>query len=105
MSGEHDTSVLKARFDLDKCVTEIILVIFPATLQLADNLYLSPLSLKLMLCFRLARRLRVIVVAGVGVGVVGAAYIRIEYLDINLSARSQSKPLVLAWDSSSLESD
>ena len=27
-----------------------------------------------------------IVVAGVGVGVVGAAYIRIEYLDINLSA-------------------
>lgn len=46
-----------------------------------------------------------IVVAGVGVGVVGAAYIRIEYLDINLSARSQSKPLVLAWDSSSLESD
>ena len=105
MSGEHDTSVLKARFDLDECVTEIILVIFPATLQLADNLYLSPLSLKLMLCFRLARRLRVIVVAGVGVGVVGAAYIRIEYLDINLSARSQSKPLVLAWDSSSLESD
>ena len=83
MSSEHDTSVLKARFDLDKCVTEIILVIFPTTLQLADNLYLSPLSLKLMLCFRLARRLRVIVVAGVGVGVVGAAYIRIEYLDIN----------------------
>ena len=71
-------SVLKARSDLiwpDKSVTDIILVIFPATLQLADNLYLSPLSLKLMLCFRLARRLRVIVVAGVGVGVVGAAYI------------------------------
>ena len=31
-----------------------------------------------------------IVVAGVGVGVVGAAYIRREYLDINLSALSQS---------------
>ena len=31
-----------------------------------------------------------IVLAGVGVGDVGAAYIRIEYLDINLSARSQN---------------
>ena len=36
-----------------------------------------------MFCFRLANRLGVIVVAGVGVGVVGAAYIRTEYLDID----------------------
>ena len=44
-----------------------------------------------------------IVVAGVGVGVVGAAYIRIEYLDIltcQLRALSQTDT-TLAWDSPS----